>query len=145
MKEKKIEDRGSRIAKEPQAAHAARAILYLLSSVFCLAPAGCMVVGALTHKVVGSPAVPAQYLPAKEPMLILVENYTNPAAVRLDAQRLSVHLSDELRRYHVAPVVDADAVETLRARPDYASMKVEEVGQAAGAAQVLYINLKQFT
>jgi hypothetical protein len=102
------------------------------------------VAGVLAHKVVGNPAVPAQYVPAKEPMLVLVENYSNPDAMRLDAQRLSLHVADELRKYRVAPLVDAEAAESLRARPDYAGMKVEEIGQAAGAAQVLYVNLKQF-
>src|SRR2546423_3281825 len=143
MKAERIEDRGWRIEKGPGAG----AILYRLSSIlFCLtALTGCTVVGALAHKVVGNPAVPPQYVPAMEPLLVLVENYSNPDSVRLDAQRLSLHVVDELRKRRVAPVVDPDTVESLRARPEYATMKVEEIGRAAGAGQVLYISLKQFS
>jgi hypothetical protein len=57
MKEEKIEDRGWRIAQRQGAARESRAILYLLSSILFLAPAGCTVVGVLAHKVVGNPAV----------------------------------------------------------------------------------------
>ena len=76
-------------------------------------------------------------------MLVLVENYRNPSAATMDAQRLTIHLADELRRYKVAPVVDTDALESLRSRGDYHAMKVQDVGRAAGARQVLYVNLRQ--
>jgi hypothetical protein len=134
-----------RVAPRRGAERLAPATLYFLFFGLFLAPSGCTVVGALAHKAVGNPPVPAVYAPAKEPMLVLVENYGNPAAVRLDAQRLSLHVADELHKYHVAPVVDAGALEGLRERPEFATMKIEEVGRAAGAAQVLYINLKKFT
>ena len=149
MRIKRIEDRGWRTAPEQSGVHRARlslsSILYLLSSFLFTTAPGCAVAGVVAHKVVGNPSVPAQYQPAKEPMLVLVENYRNPDAVGLDAQRISLHVVDQLRRYRVAPVVDPDAVEALRSQPDFHAMKVEEVGRAAGAAQVLYVNLQSFS
>jgi len=138
---KKIEDRGWRIAR---GALERAAILSLLSSILVF-PAGCNVAGALASKVVPEPAVAARYVPSKQKrMLVLVENYRNPDAARMDAQRLTAHLAAELRRHGIAPVVDPNEAEALRARPDYPSMKVQEVGRAAGAGQVLYVNLQQF-
>ena len=145
---KKIEDRGCRIApRTPRrpCIPGAPAILYLLSSIlFPAALPGCVPVGAVVNKVVGEPPIPPRYVPnSNRPMLVLVENYRNPDANRLDAQRATMYLAEELRSYRIAPVVDAEVAEALRSRPEYRSMKVEEVGRAAGAGQVLYVNLQQ--
>ena len=145
MKQKRIEDRRWRIATNRARPRALCSILYLLSSILSLhSLTGCAAVGVVAHKVVGNPDVPAKYRPAKEPMLVFVENYRNPSPVRLDAQRLTLHVVDEIRRHKIAPIVDADAMESLRSRPEFRTMKVEEVGRAAGAKQVLYINLQHF-
>ena len=110
-----------------------------------LACSGCAPVGAIVNKVVPEPPVPARYVPNKTaPVLVLVENYRNPAAARMDAQRVAMHVADELREYRIAPVVDPADAEALRSRPDYHLMKVEEVGRAAGAGQVLYVNFQKF-
>ena len=138
----RIEDRGWKIdggAKGPGS------ILYLLSSILALFHTSCGPVGAVTYKLVGEPPVPAQYVPDKtRPMLVLVENYRNPAAGRLDAQRVTLHVAEQLRRHRIAPVVDPEEAEALRARADYRAMKVQDVGAAAGAGQVLYVNLQPF-
>ena len=146
LREVKIEDGGWRIDGETRRRSAIHyplsSILYLLSSLLLLSQTGCAMVGAVAHKVVGEPPVPAQYMPDKnKPMFVLVENYRNPAAGRMDGQRLMLHLADELRRHRVAPVVDPEEANALRARADYRTMKVEEVGAAAGAKQVLYVHL----
>jgi hypothetical protein len=124
-----------------------RSILYLLSSVLFLATApGCVPVGAVVNKFVGPPPVPAQYVPDKtRPMLVLVESFRNPDAGRMDAQRVTIHVAEELRQYRIAPVVSPDDAEGLRARADYRGMKIEDVGRAAGAGQVLYVNLQPVT
>jgi len=140
-KRKRIEDRGWRIARR---ALAPSSILYLLSSLL-LPPAlaGCVPVGAVVNKFVGPPPVPAQYLPDKtKPMLVLVESFHNPDAGRLDAQRVTLYVTDELRQYHVAKVVSPEEAEALHLRADYRSMKIEQVGRAAGAGQVLYVNFR---
>src|SRR3712207_5314796 len=121
-------------------------LLYLLSSVLWLLPAaGCSPIGAIANKFVGEPPVPARYVPdRKKPMLVLVENYRNPAAGRMDAQRVSLHVAEELKRHRIAPVVSPEEAEGLRERADYQAMKVQDVGAAAGAGQVLYVNMQPF-
>ena len=54
--------------------------------------------GAIAYKVMGPPPVQAKYVPPKQPMLVLVENYRNQAASVLDAQRLSYYVTDDLRK-----------------------------------------------
>ncbi len=105
---------------------------------------GCNLIGALAYKTVGPPAVPAQYVPPKEPTLVMVENFRNPAAVRLDAERLSRYVSQELDRRDIVPIVAAAALDALRDRPDFARMTPGQIGQAAGAKQVLYVDLLKF-
>lgn len=127
-----------------QRLQASTSIRPLPGSILLLAiiAAGCSPVGAVVNKVVGEPPVAARYVPDRsKPMLVLVENYHNPAAARMDAQRVTLHVADELRRYRIAPVIDPEDAEALRSRADYQGMKVQDVGRAAGAKQVLYVNL----
>ena len=116
----------------------------LIALALLFAPAGCTTAGALAHKFVGPPPVQPQYKPAKEPMLVLVENYRNPSAAMLDAQRLSLLIGEQLHRYNVAPVVDPARLEAVRGDLAYAKMTIPAVGRAAGAKQVLYVNVKRF-
>jgi hypothetical protein len=117
--------------------------------VFCASVAvsclgGCLMAGAVANKFVGPPKVPAQYTPAKEPMLVLVENYHNPSLVLLDAQQLSNRIAETLRHYDVAPVIDPGKLEAVRQQPGFASMTIPAVGRAVGAKQVLYVNVRRF-
>lgn len=124
-----------------------RAILHPLSSILVLAlaitAAGCSWGGALAHKFVGPPPIPAQYKPAKEPMLVLVENYHNPSAAMLDANRLAMVLAGELRRHDVAPVVSPGRLDAVRSDPAFGKMSIPAVGRAAGAGQVLYVHVRR--
>ena len=122
-------------------------ILYLLSSTFVFAShGGCTVAGVIAGKVAGPPPVKAQYAPPKDkPMLVLVENYRNPAATAVDGQHLALRIEEELRRHGVAPVVGADKLDAVRADPAYAKMTIPAVGRAAGARQVLYVNVAKFS
>ena len=57
-----------------------RAILHSLTAILALGAVamfcvGCNVANAVAYKVSGPPAVDAKYVPAQEPMLVLVENY----------------------------------------------------------------------
>lgn len=133
------------VAARAQVLKCAQYVLHLALLPLVLSLSGCTIFGAVAGKLVGTPPVAARYVPARtKPMLVLVENYRNPAAAGLDAKRLTLHVAGELRRHRVAPIVDPDDAESLRSRPDYAAMKVQDVGRAAGAKQVLYVNLQQF-
>jgi hypothetical protein len=133
------------MARDARARWVLRAILYPLSSVLVFLPTGCNVGGVLAHKVIGPPPIPAQYVPAKEPTLVLVENYRNPSAAILDAQRLERRVADELERHGVAPVVDPDRLETVRSTPEFSKMTIPAVGRATQAKQVLYVNVHHFS
>ena len=138
-----LEGRGSGSARGPRRPCAIpRPRSYVL--VLLLAAAGCSSAGALAHKFIGPPPIPAQYKPAKEPMLVLVENYRNPSAAMLDARRLAMVLGDELRRYDVAPVVSPRRLDAVESVPGFASMSIPAVGRAAGAKQVLYVHVGRF-
>jgi hypothetical protein len=117
-------------------------IVYRLSVLLFVSITGCTVAGAIAGKVVGPPPVKPQYAPPKDkPMLVLVENYRNPAAVAVDGRHLALRIEEELRRYDVVPVVPAETLEAVRADPAYAKMTIPAVGRAAGAGQVLYVNV----
>jgi hypothetical protein len=108
--------------------------------------AGCNLLGAMAYKFGGAPAIPAKYAPPKTPMVVLVENSRNPATLRLEAQRLSSRVTDELDKHQVAPLIDPSKLNDLR-RTDptkFNAMAVTAVGRAVGAEQVVVVDLVEF-
>ena len=120
----------------------------ILHSAFCLCIAsGCNIVGAVAAKVGPEPTVPAQYTPAKEPTLVLVENFHNPASLQLEAAAVAQVLSEELRTNEVAPIIDPSKAEGLRQSKGvaaYRKMPLDAIGTAVGAKQVIYVDLERF-
>ena len=127
-----------------RARHCRHAIVHAVLLTLLLTSNGCTTAGALAHKFVGPPPVPAAYKPAKEPMLVLVENYRNPAAAMLDSNRLAMLVSDELRRHDVAPVVSPSRLEAVRSDPNFSKMTIPAIGRAVKAKQVLYVNVRRY-
>ena len=139
----RIEDRGWRIA---QRRGSLRAILYPLFSILVFASlAGCTAASAIQYKIAGPPAVPARYVPAKEPMLVLVENYRATGGGTSDAEMLARHLVAELKAHDVAPLVPLDTLYALRTNKAdaYRKMSMVAVGRETGAKQVLYVDVQQ--
>jgi hypothetical protein len=122
-------------------AHFLRSSFIILISSFLLT--GCTAVGVAAYKIAGPPPVEAKYVPPQESMLVLVENYRDASSTQIDAELLTRYLIEKLRAHNVAPVVDYDSLETLRMDParDYHAMKLDQIGKALGAKQVLYIDL----
>jgi hypothetical protein len=118
----------------------------LLPSILVLLPLlnGCATAGVLTHKLMGPPPVPAQYVPKKEPMLVLVENYHNPSAALNDARRLEDLINQQLKQYRIAPLTDPAELDALRNRGDFEKLTIPAVGRSCGAKQVLYVNVRKF-
>lgn len=139
----RIENKKWRSARVRRRAPATLRLLFS-TLVSLLSLDGCTPAGALAYKLAGPRPIPAQYKPTKEPMLVLVENYHNPSAARLDAYQLSNRLADELRFYRVAPVVDPSTLETVQSDPAYAKMTIPAIGRAVGAGQILYVHVKRF-
>jgi hypothetical protein len=122
------------------------AIFHSLFSILVLLPAGgCNIFGPVATIVAGPPSVPAVYRPAKESMLLLVENFQHPTQAYADAEMLARTLHDELQRQKVAPLVPLEKLYALRTnRPDdYRNMSIAAVGRELGAKQVLYVDLQQ--
>lgn len=111
---------------------------------FALLP-GCSVLGVAAYKLHGPASVPAQYVPAKQPMLVLVENYQHQSSVTAHADLLGRMLVKELGAKKVAPLVPLDKLQALRdARPaEYPKMSMAAIGRAVGASQVLYVQLQR--
>jgi hypothetical protein len=117
-----------------------------LSSILVLSTAaGCNVAALAVQRLSPPPMVYAKYEPKREPMLVLVENFDNPSANHVGAQQLTAQLTQDLTAHKVAPLVDAGVLHTLRdADPvAYGKMSIPQLGRAAGATQVLYLNLQQ--
>jgi hypothetical protein len=140
MKER-IENRGCGIDKGQRLA---RAILYPLSSILlCTALVGCNIANAVAYKVSGPPAVEAKYVPAQEPMLVLVENYRTTGAYS-DSEVLARHLMLEFTEHKIAPLVPLEDLYTLKTNKGdaYRKMSIASVGRETGAKQVLYVDVK---
>lgn len=114
-------------------------VLILLSAV------GCNIIAPAATIIGGPPSVPAVYRPAKEPMLVLVENFHHPTDAYADSEMLARTLVDELQRQKVAPLVPIEKLYALRTnRPDdYRKMSIAAIGRELGAKQVLYVDLQQ--
>src|SRR5437588_4399468 len=111
----------------------------------CLA--GCALVGAVGDKSMPDPVTPAAFVPPKDNMLVLVENFDNPAAVAQVAEQVDRQLTYELVQHRVAPVVNPDRLVELRLGKSrvYDKMKIADIGRAVGAKQILYADQVDFT
>ncbi len=105
---------------------------------------GCQIVGVIASKTMGEGAAPAEYEPAKEITLVVVENYQHPADLQGPADQLAELLTRQLEEHKVAPLVAQSQLNELRAaRPtEFAKMKITDLGRELGARQVVYVDLK---
>jgi len=115
----------------------------LLLAALALSSGGCNAVGAAVYKINGPPDNPAKYTPAKTPMLVLVENYQQQTAASPQADILARDLFGLLDAHSVAPMIPPEKLQELRdEKPvEFPTMPINKIGQAAGASQVLYVQL----
>ena len=108
---------------------------------------GCQIFSIMAYKTSHTPEVPAMYVPAQKPMLVLVEKSDNPGEVPIESQRISRQISAAFQENHVAPLVDSSALSELRSRnpAKYTSLSPAEAGRVVHAGQVLYVDLLDFT
>jgi hypothetical protein len=116
--------------------HSALCIIFLFSG-------GCGAAGVLAYKLYGPPKVPAQYVPHKTPMLVLVENYEHQSSVNSHADLLAQMLVKEIGERKIAPLVPLERLQELRdARPnEFPTMSMASIGREVGAEQILYVQL----
>jgi hypothetical protein len=121
--------------------------LLALSAAFLSAAifsAGCQLVGVAADRLVGQPPIPARYVPGETTqLLVLVENYQDPAGATGDARRVATMVGEVLETRKVAVILSQEKLQLLRdARlATFSSMSVVDIGKAVGAQQVLYIDL----
>jgi hypothetical protein len=121
-------------------------LFFVLHSAFCICFTGCNVIGAIAAKVGPPPTIPAQYALAKKPTVVIVENFRNPASLRLEADAVALHVYEELKAHDVVPLVGDDAIDDLRQRKGaaYRTMPLDAIAREVGAAQVIYVDLERF-
>src|SRR5688500_1549757 len=88
----------------------------ILHSAFCIAATGCNVVGAIASRVGPPPAIPAEYLLPLVPTAVVVENFHNPASLRLESDAIARRIADELSMQGFAPLIEPGEIENLRRR-----------------------------
>ncbi len=139
-----MKDEGGGMNEDRKTAMRARIVSSLIPLISSLLT-GCTVASALQYKIAGPPAIEAQYVPAEEPMLVLVENYRSSAGGYSDAEMLARHLALELKEHDVAPLVPMDTLYALRTNQGeaYRKMSIAAVGRETGAKQVLYVDVQQ--
>lgn len=106
--------------------------------------AGCTVVGIVADKMSGAPKVPAQYVPEKDVMLVLVESYRNPSSVSIASEQLDRQIVDELVQNRVAPMVNPDRLSVVRHQnaQKFEQLDIAAMGRSFGATQVLYVDVQ---
>lgn len=107
---------------------------------------GCAPAGALLSKVMPDPTVAAKYVPQRDNMLVVVENYQNPATVMEAAEQMDRQIAENLIAHKVAPLVNPDRLTELRTdHPDkYRKLDIPSLGKTMGAGQVLYADVIHF-
>lgn len=119
-------------------------IAFLASCAIYLA--GCNLLGAALYKVMPEEKANAQYVPPKDNMLVLVENYRNPGSMQIVSELLDRQVTYQLVQHHVAPIINPDRLIDFRQANSkkFSSMEIAAIGKALGAKQVLYADLIDF-
>lgn len=108
---------------------------------------GCAAAAALTYAVTPPPTEPAKYKLEKTPVVVLVENYRNPAEFEVPAQRLEGDISRMLTENKAGRIVEAQKVMNVTSdkTADGRKLDIAAIGRRVGAKQVIYVNLVQFS
>jgi hypothetical protein len=119
------------------------AVTLLCSVALLMLQGGCNVLGFAASALSGGGTTPAAFTPAKLPMVVIAENFNNPAEAALDAEPIARYTSDALRTHEVAPLIDPDHVSRLREQdPEkFRALTIAGVGRAVDAEQILYVNI----
>ncbi len=105
--------------------------------------AGCSAVGYAAEMAGGPTKVKAKYAPASRPTAIVIDNYRTRTPTVALRDSLASLLGRELEDHHVGPLIPFHKVYDLRVRDPKAfrNMRLEEIGRAVGAEQVIYVDI----
>ena len=109
--------------------------------------AGCQPIAAVLDKVPGDPVISAVYVPAHDNILVIVEDYQNPALIEETAEHVDWLITNEFVQHKVAPVINPNRLTVLRTSDPqaYRRLKIPQIGRELGARQVMYANVTEFT
>jgi hypothetical protein len=125
-----------------------RQIALLIAGLFILALTGCNIVGPAAYLVEGPPKVDAEFKLADKPTLVFIDDRSSvvsPISLRkVIADKASQDLMINKCVKTTISSLDAMALATQRDRNNQV-LTIEEIGQAMGARQVIYVEMLQFT
>jgi hypothetical protein len=125
---------------------ALRLVRMVLVASIAIYVAGCAAAGVIADKLY-TPKIPATYVPVKDEMLVLVENFRNPASVSLISEQVDREIAEELISHKVAPIINPALLMEMRVgqHKQYAGMEITAIGKKLGAKQILYADLVEFS
>jgi hypothetical protein len=127
---------------------ALRAAAFYIGGLAFVLIAGCNFFGVIANDIGGTQERKAEWIPSKQPTLVLVENYAvTSAGEDVECNRLGAYIMQDLDQNHVVPLVDFNKVLTLRDQnPEgYRKMSVASIGRAVGASQIIYVDIRKLT
>jgi hypothetical protein len=105
----------------------------------CCTLSGCNALGYLANAA-GNPDVPAQFVPAQKPTIVVVKDLPDPTGRSNGSDELAGDVDGELKTHLVAPVIPFAKAEAIRSNQTE-EMTPAQIGRAAGAAQVIYVKI----
>jgi hypothetical protein len=118
---------------------ASRRLVLSLLPLLCV---GCNIMGFVADKTTTGEQKDAEYNLAKEPMVVIAENWKNPSGTAIDNEAIEREVSENLTAQNIGPQIDPIKVMDLKSeRPDYGSLSIAQIGKLVGAKQVIYINM----
>jgi hypothetical protein len=116
------------------------AVMSMLLVAVAATAAGCQLFGAIVEQTQGDDPIKAIYVPAKVPMVVLVENYDGSSAI--ESENLTGYIEGEITQNKIAPLVGSDRIAVLKdADPTaFHNMSIKAIAQAVGAKQVLCVD-----
>ena len=99
-----------------------------------LCAGGCQYLGALLSKVVDDPPIPAEYVPTREQMLVLVEDSHNPDLIGIIGDRVMSNVAKDLSAHKVNQIVEPRKLFDFRSEhlDHYRQMSILELAHALG-------------
>jgi hypothetical protein len=103
---------------------------------------GCILAG-FAASVAGPPPVPAEYVPEKLPMLVIVRDPPDPMGLSVQADALAAEIEREIVMHDIAPLIPASRAKEFQSTnlAAFAAMTPAQIGHAVGAKQVLLVQI----
>ena len=108
---------------------------------------GCQYLGAVLSKFTDDPKTPAEYVPTREDMLVLIEDSHNPDLIGIIGDRLMTNVAEKLKTHKIDQLIDPGKLIEFRTEhlEQYRHMSVLALAHMLKARQVLYADVVSFT